>query len=229
MNNHFHPFATRSELHQTLAQEIATLLQEAIDDKNFALFAVSGGSTPKPLFEQLSQTPLEWDKVIVTLVDERWVDNTHAESNEKLVKEHLLQNLAKEAKFLPLKSDAATPFECLNTCNRAFKAFQRPFDVIVLGMGTDGHTASFFPNDLNLHRALTTTEFCAATVPTDAPHERMTLSLHTILKAQHLFLHIEGDAKKTVYDEALSDPTVEAMPVRAVLHHPKPLEVYHAQ
>lgn len=228
MNNHLHDFHSRDALHQALSYKIALILKEAIEQEGMALMAVSGGSTPKPFFEMLSRIPLNWERVTVTLVDERWVDEDHPDSNAKLVQEYLLKNHAKAATFIPLKNEVSTPFEGLERCNELSRKLHTPFDVIVLGMGTDGHTASFFPHDANLDHALTTHDFCAATIPIDAPHQRMTLSLHTILKAKRLFLHIEGQNKKTVYNAALEAGMVETMPIRAVLNNSKILEVYYA-
>lgn len=229
MNNNFYRFDSKQQLHDTLAQNIAFVLKESIRDEGNAVIAVSGGSTPKPLFEKLSNIKLDWSKVTVTLVDERWVDNTHNDSNEKLIREHLLQNYAQNAKFIPLKNEASTPFKGIEDCKNKFCDIKDSFDVIVLGMGADGHTASFFPKDDNLSNALTTKQCCAATIPADAPHQRITLSLSKILKAKHLFLHIEGEIKKDVFNKALKEEKVEDMPVRAILNNKKTLEVYYAK
>jgi 6-phosphogluconolactonase len=229
MNNQLHTWATKEELHTQLAERIAEILQQTIAQEGAAFMAVSGGSTPKPLFAKLSTYELEWEKVTVTLVDERWVDPEHQESNEKLVKEHLMQNRAASAQFIPLKNSAKDPFAGVALCNEQFQALPKPLDVVILGMGTDGHTASFFPDDTHLHHALTTGDFCAATIPTDAPHQRITLSLQRLLHAKYCFLHIEGEAKKAVFDHALQEGAVELMPIRAFLHNDKPLEVYYAQ
>jgi 6-phosphogluconolactonase len=229
LNNSFFSFESKQELHDALTQKIISILNDAIEKKSHAAMAVSGGSTPKPLFEMLSKQALDWAKVSITLVDERWVDNTHPDSNEKLVKEHLLNNYAKIARFIPLKNSADNPFEGVKMCNENLQCLDNSLDVVILGMGTDGHTASFFPKDENLHHALTTHELCAATIPSDAPHQRMTLSLHTLLQAGHLFLHIEGEAKKAVYDQAVQIGALEAMPIRSLLSNQKNLEVYYAQ
>ncbi len=229
MNNNFNQFDSKEKLHKTLAENIAKILKEGIESDGSAVLAVSGGSTPKPLFEELSNIPIEWGKVYITLVDERWVNNTHKDSNEKLVREHLLQNYAKDAKFIPLKSDDSTPFKGVTQCNIELSRLKNSFDVIVLGMGNDAHTASFFPKDQNLTNALTTNLACAATVPGDAPHQRITLSLNKILKAKHIFLHIEGEFKNFIYNRALEQGKIEEMPIRALLNNKKTLEVYYAQ
>jgi 6-phosphogluconolactonase len=137
-------FKTGAELAQQLADDVASWLRAAIVKKNFAVLAVSGGSTPKPFFANLSNMQLEWSKVQITLVDERQVPEDSVRSNAKLVKESLLQNFAAEAQFIPL-------FENPNAQNL------KAFDVVILGMGNDGHTASFFPGGDNLVEALNLT------------------------------------------------------------------------
>ena len=105
MNNYFHQFDSKTELHTELANIVASLLEKSIAVDNKAILAVSGGSTPKPFFKELSKISIPWQNVFVTLVDERWVEPTHNDSNEKLVRDHLLQNHAKNASFIPLKND----------------------------------------------------------------------------------------------------------------------------
>jgi 6-phosphogluconolactonase len=229
MNNYLHQFNNKSELHIELANIVASLLQKSISTDTKAILAVSGGSTPKPFFNELSKINIPWQNVFVTLVDERWVGNTHKDSNEKLVREHLLQNLAKKASFIPLKNSSPTPFEGQWECNDKLRNLGKDIDVAVLGMGTDGHTASFFPKDENLDKALHTKELCIATIPSDAPHQRITLSLNTLLKTKHLFLHIEGKEKKAVYEKALKPEPKYEMPIRALLRAEKTLEVYYGK
>ena len=101
----------------------------------------------------------------------------------------------------------------------------------VRGMGTDGHTASFFPEASTLEKALSTTQSCVALTPPVAPCERMTLSLNKLSRSGHVILHIEGDEKWQVYSAALQEGAVEAMPIRAFLRAQtaEKVEVYYAQ
>ncbi|MBL6974014.1 MAG: 6-phosphogluconolactonase, partial [Sulfurimonas sp.] len=190
--------------------------------------AVSGGSTPKELFKKLSQMNLPWHKVTITLVDERWVEPYYSDSNEKLIKETLLQNKASSAKFIPLKNVVVHHKDaCLVTKNR-FKNIDE-LDVVVLGMGTDGHTASFFPNAKDLDKALETKEKCCPSTANVEPFERMTLTRSFLLTAKSLILHIEGEVKKTVFDMAAKSSDCHKMPIVAMMQQKTPLlEVYHA-
>jgi len=227
-NISFHHFNEKQKLHEQLSNTLVSKIEKIIEDDDRVLIAFSGGSTPKPLFEKLSHMNLAWEKVYVTLVDERWVDNTHNDSNEKLIKKHLLKNKATKAKFIPLKLDTASPFEGTKKCAKQFENIKADIDIVILGMGTDAHTASFFPKDENLHNALDTKEMFAATIPTDAPHQRITFSLSKLLKAKDIFLHIEGKNKLEVYNEASKEGDIKKMPIRAFLYNEKPLKVYYA-
>lgn len=211
-------FESREALVGTLAQRISNVLAEAIKQKDHATLLVSGGSTPKKLFATLSNAPIEWKKVSVGLVDERRVDVESEASNEKLVREHLLTNAAKEAAFYGLMGISEDFEECFNNP-----------DVVVLGMGLDGHTASFFPNDASLNAALYGEEFLSKTTAPTEPHERLTLSRGFLLGAKNLLLHIEGEAKKSVFLNAANTSSIETFPINAMMRQHTPLlEVYYA-
>src|SRR5262245_14343438 len=139
---HEHRFPNRHTVAATLATEIRTELNEAIAIREAASLVLSGGRTPLQLFELLRAEPVIWDKVWVTLADERWVENTSTDSNERMVREHLLQGDAQAAHWVGLKNPAATPEAGIEWAWRALSRVPRPYDVVVLGMGTDGHFAS---------------------------------------------------------------------------------------
>ena len=226
-----HEYAHDSELVKALAHEVVQALSRAIAARGRASIAVSGGSTPVALFKTLSDAQLEWDKVVVTLVDERWVPETDADSNARLVRTHLLVERAASARFVSLKTDNTDPFLATFDVEATLHQKVLPLDVVLLGMGEDGHTASFFPAAKGAREALETQErVCCAVRPRTAPHDRMTLSLATILSAAQLFLHIIGEPKKQVLDHAMNAGSIEKMPVRAVLHQDKvPLQIYYAK
>jgi 6-phosphogluconolactonase len=208
-------FKSGLELATALAQDVAIWLRAAIVEKDFAVLAVSGGSTPKPFFAALSQLKLEWSKVQITLVDERQVAEDNERSNAKLVKEVLLQNQAAAAQFVPL-------YQNPNAANLS------RFDVVILGIGNDGHTASFFPGGDNLGAALDLDQVHSV-IPMNAPgagEPRLTFTLPRLLAARRLCLHIQGEDKLVVLEKALSGNDQMEMPVRAVLHSPKPTTLY---
>lgn len=225
-------FDSRDALTERLAGNIIERLQTAISETGEAGLAVSGGRTPVDLFKTLSVADLDWAKVTITLVDERWVEPSDDDSNEKLVRTHLLQNKAAAARFIPHKSHHATPFEAEASLNKALATLPEQLTVTLLGMGEDGHTASFFPGAATLNKALDSQNHidCCAVVPKTAPHARMTLTLKRILHSDWIVLHLTGAGKKPVLEAALGEGPVVELPVRSVLKQRlTPVSVYWAE
>jgi 6-phosphogluconolactonase len=215
-----HSFTDCHALADALAERIADRLREGIAERGHALLAVSGGSTPKHLFERLSRQAVDWAKVQVTLVDERWVPETSERSNAAMVKALLLQHAASVAQFVPLYADAPTPEAGLVALRARVASLQLPFDAVVLGMGNDGHTASFFPGGDRLPEALDP-HSDVRVLPMRAPgagEPRITFTLSALLQTRALYLHIEGDAKhQLLADARLGLGAAAHFPVRSVL------------
>lgn len=211
-------YISSEHLNTAFANKILAKLRRGIEQNGVATLAVSGGSTPKPLFALLASKAFDWSDVIVTLVDERWVDAQHADSNEKLVKENLLVEKAAAAKFVALTADCDTPCEAEQEISQRIDEIADEFDVLILGMGEDGHTASLFPCSeqidagLNLERELS----AIGTQPTTAPHLRMSMSLAKIIKAKNIYLHLVGEKKLTVLEDALANYDAKQKPIKAV-------------
>ncbi len=223
-----HNFASPDALADALAEAVAANLQLGIEMRGVAMLAVSGGSTPKRFFDKLSHRDLDWDKVMVTLVDERWVAPSSDRSNAKLVQETLLQNNASAAQFVPLWSGGDEPnADAIAQTNVTLREVPAPFDAVIMGMGNDGHTASFFPGGDALHEALSAKGPALAIHAPGAGEPRVTLTLPTLLNTRALYLHIEGAEKSATLKKALVDGPVEDMPVRAVLTQTQlPLHIY---
>lgn len=223
-----HTFAAPDELADALASAVANNLRLGIQTRGVAMLALSGGSTPKRFFERLSNVELDWQNVMITLVDERWVEPSSNRSNAKLVQSTLLQNRATSAQFVPLWSGGDEPDDnAIAKTNRALRELPAPFDAVILGMGNDGHTASFFPGGDALHDALTAKGPALAIRAPGAGEPRVTLTLPTLLSTRALYLHIEGTQKSAALNHALGDGTVEDMPVRAVLRQAQvPVQIY---
>jgi 6-phosphogluconolactonase len=225
----FHSFSNPAELAEHLAAYIAACLQADVDAYQAAALVVSGGSTPGPLFRRLSEKDISWDKVAVTLADERWVDPSHPDSNELLVRSLLLQNRAAAALFVPLKNSSATALTGEEECHLRLTRLPRPFTAVILGMGSDGHAASLFPGAERLAKALDPRAGldCLALSPPHATHERMTLTLPVLLDTRLLVLHITGAAKRAALDRALAGGPVAVMPVRGILRQQRtPVHIY---
>ncbi|MGB6328894.1 MAG: 6-phosphogluconolactonase [Halarcobacter sp.] len=231
MSNIFCSFKTKESLVLELSKKIASYLEESIKEKGKASLLVSGGSTPKPLFERLSNIDIAWDKVTIGLVDERWLDSKHKDSNELLVRSNLLQNFAKKAKFVGMYLEDIDVFQADSKCSEIYKEKLFPFDVIILGMGADAHTASLFPLNEKLEEAynLENENLCISIKPTTAPYSRMSLTLKAILSAKNIILHIEGDEKLKVYEEAIFLNDKYTKPIVSILNQNiKDIEVCHA-
>ncbi len=224
-------FDTGAALADALATRVAEALSAGIAARGRASLAVSGGSTPKAFFKALSSAGIDWPKVTVTLVDERFVPPDSDRSNHKLVAENLLQNAAGAAVFVPLYHAGETAEEAAADASAATADISHPFDVAILGMGTDGHTASFFPGGSRLAEALdpTTARGVITMEAEGAGEPRLTFTFNALADARLLVLHIEGNGKKDVLEKAEADGPEAEMPIRAVLRRAaSPVEIYWA-
>lgn len=227
----FHSFQSRETLLEKLTATIADYLLQGIKENGQASLAVSGGSTPIDLFKKVSSLSLPWDQVSIFLVDERWVDPTDADSNEKLVRTYLLQNKAAVATFTGMKTAAPIASEGVQECEQNLQKIPLPFDVLILGMGGDGHTASLFPGAKKLAAAtdMQSGDTCMGIAPLTAPHERMTLTLPAILNSRQIILHITGQEKKDVLDRAQQEGPNAELPIRFILNQRStPFNIYWA-
>ena len=225
----FHLLDSPATLHKSLAYRVARDLAEAIAAKGSASLMLSGGSTPRPFLAELAAENVAWDKVKIGLVDERWVDPGSGESNENLVRAELLGRGAEAASFFGMYREGESAEQACAAVEATYKKELYPFDVVVLGMGGDGHTASLFPHRPELQHLLNDPVICGTAEAPSEPTTRLSLSLHAIASAQHCYLHIEGGEKLAVYEAAVDgDDDVTSMPIRAVLGHPDiALEVYY--
>ncbi|OAM45133.1 6-phosphogluconolactonase [Eikenella sp. NML99-0057] len=213
----WHTFPTPAAQAAALAEAVAGRLCRYLQVQSRAVLAVSGGRSPVAFFEALAQVKLDWPNVTVTLVDERLVPPQHPDSNAALVRRHLLQHAAAAAHFLPLvneQTDVSDPAALAET----EAGFPMP-DIAVLGMGTDGHTASLFPQAPQLAAAVSPD--CRTklvhTSPVTAAHERIGMSLNTLAAVPQLFLSIQGADKRAVLEQAAATATSE-YPISLLLH-----------
>ena len=195
------------------------VLKDAIKTRGEAVLLGAGGSTPGPLYQQLPSAALEWNKITIGLTDERWVSPEHKASNEALMRATLQQNLAKAATLLPMVTDAdCSPFEAVNAVNDVYAAAAAKCDLMILGMGPDAHTLSWFPDARGLNIALDpkTPQMVAAIEAKQSPvpgehTSRMTLTLPAIGAAKHILLLITGNEKRDVLEAACPDTPIRHM------------------
>lgn len=237
------PQGSRVSLHRApahalpaeLAGDIAQRLRQALNERGQAVLSVSGGKSPIPLFEALRTQPLDWPRVHITLVDERCVPCTHEASNARLVREHLLQGPAALAHFVPMVPQAHEPLPSgtalAEAASQALEALGAA-DVLLLGMGADGHTASLFPDADRLHEALDlhAPQACLPMVlpqpPANAPFARITQTLAQLLRSRHLVLPLAGADKLATLRQALAARS-DRLPISHLLHQDRaPLSLW---
>lgn len=211
---------------EALAAEVAIRLRSAIAMRGIASLAVPGGSTPVRFLEALACYALDWPRVVVTLTDERWVPERHPESNAGLVARTLQRYGAAQCTFRSLYVPGLLPHDALRVLDERLKPLPWPLDVVVLGMGLDGHVASLFPGSPDARRAedggrarVTAAGAPARVAAAEAPDgmPRMSLTLDALASARNLYLLIHGRRKQKALQAALEDEAEIPLPVRAVL------------
>ena len=231
MNFDFKKFTSSEILATNIAIDISSILQDKIVKNGFATLLVSGGETPKLFFQKLSQIDIPWDKIIIGLVDERWIDSNLLDSNEYLVKKNLAINFAKNAKFIPLYNAEVSIDSAETFCSKIYYKNFKEIDVLILGMGQDGHTASLFPNNEKLSIAfdLTNQNFCISIFPESAKYQRISLTLKKILEAQNVFLHFEGVEKLQVFNTLIKTNDIYRYPISNILNKSKKnIKIYYS-
>jgi len=198
-----------------LADTLAGALKNSLLAQDHVSFAVPGGTTPGPIFDQLCAVDLEWDRVHVMLTDERWVPESSDRSNTKLLRERLLIEKAAAARYIPLYADAETPEEKLPALAEALTP-ELPLSLVLLGMGADMHTASIFPGADQLDLALHGDDRLVAMRAPGAPEPRITLSAKVLKQAMDRHIVIKGADKRAALEKAQGLSPEEA-PVAAIL------------
>ncbi len=228
----WHKFDSREAMVAALTEATKNVLSDGLAERGEASWVVSGGSTPAPLFEAMTDVDLDWGNVQIALVDERWVDIDHPRSNEAFMRGALEKGKTADAEFIGMKTEHATSLEAVETVNERYGSIVWPFDSVLLGMGPDGHTASLFPNAKGIDSAFypECRNICTALTAeksevTGDEIERMSLTAAAITHAKHVVLMITGEAKKKVLEEAL-DPQ-SALPIGRLARR-KPFEIYWA-
>lgn len=207
-------YADADEANRAAAEAIADWLMAGLAEDDKASFIATGGTTPGGVYDLLSSLALPWEHISVGLSDERWVPPDHAESNERLVRERLLVGEAARAQLVPLWSDAADPEEAAEIADAAV-AELLPADVVLLGMGEDGHIASLFPGSPTLDEGL---DPHAGALVIDVPagdpapvQPRLSLTLHALRQAYLVVVLIRGETRRQVVEEG------EGLPIHALL------------
>jgi 6-phosphogluconolactonase len=224
-----HEYPTRDDASQGAARFIGSRLEERLEAVDSAGLVVSGGSTPVRCFEYLSAMPLDWERVRIAMSDERWIPPGNTDSNETLVRTYLLQNAAAAATLLPIYAEGSTPAERAAMLGACMDESARPFACSVLGMGSDGHFASLFPDAANLALGLdaAAAESFIPISTASSPHPRVSMTLRALLDSEAIVLLFFGEQKRSVYEAALRDGP--SLPVTALLEQQQvPVHVFWA-
>lgn len=203
-----------------VANEIGEIVEDEIARSGHARMLLSGGTTPAPVYETVAGRELDWSKVEVGLVDERWLSPDDSDSNAWLVNEHLMQHVA-GAHFEPLVRPGKQIAECVHTANLHANHAAKPC-VAVLGMGSDGHTASLFPGAKDLPKALASPQPYAMLDATGCPGSntwplRITLTPAGLAQAGTRLLLLRGQSKLEVLQAALEGTDPLEYPIRVAI------------
>lgn len=210
-----HSFSEASILTDDLVEQLKRILCNAVEQRGHAYLVVSGGKTPIDLFKTLAKAELPWDKITITLTDERCVPAHDLDRNERLVRHFLLQHHAAKAHFLSLYNES----DSLEQTEHMIASLPT-FDAVVLGMGEDGHIASLFPCADELSMGLDDNAAAVLRIsPKTAPHQRISLSKKRLLDSRVIFLHLLGQKKLTVLHQAMAEHDSMVMPVSAFLNN----------
>ncbi len=219
-------FAQPRDLTVAVAARLWESIDEAVSSDGQASLVLAGGSTPVPIYNTLRELPLNWDTLRLCLSDERWVAVDDPDSNEGMLRRELLGPEAYERVISLARTSDDIEADAARV-ERDLAVMQRAWDTVILGMGTDGHTASLFPAAPGLEQALSSHRRCVPVRPAGTAHPRLTLTLPELLNSRRILLLLSGERKWQVYREALAGEDVSAMPVRAILHQSKtPVDVY---
>lgn len=218
-------YSTENELIEDVALKIENIIRQCIHEHNDSHILLSGGSTPGPIYEKLSEKEINWNNVLVGLADERFVRTTSAFSNEQLLKKTLITNKAEGAQLIGMVFNPMNREDNLKITKSKYTPFRERTDFLLLGMGTDGHTASLFPfdpcseEDLNRNNK----EIISTTAPSD-PKERISCSKGLLLQSKKIFLVIKGKEKLSV----LENKAVQ-LPIHNFLNERNDIEIYYCE
>jgi 6-phosphogluconolactonase len=222
-------FATREALYDAAARGLGAALIDAVAAHGLTGFAATGGTTPAPVYDRLAQMAAPWERITVTLTDERWVAPTAPGSNEGLVRRHLLTGQAAKARFAPLWSDVDGPEKAARLAEASL-ATVAPFGAVLLGVGADGHFASLFPGSPALAEGLDpqSERLCLAVPPGDPAPDmaRISLTLKALTQSAMILLLITGTEKRLL----LEGPVDPALPIAAILEQDRvPVRILWAE
>ena len=219
-------FENKKNLESSLLLKISTCISDAIKKYGDARFLLSGGSTPMNLYSLLSEETIEWEKVKIGLVDERFVPKENLFNNETQIKNNLLKNSAKFATIFGMVYNYENEILNLKMVNQQYKTFFERIDFTILGMGEDGHTASLFPGDKESEELMNTSNIgIFSTKSPSFPYNRITCSKELIAKSNYIALFINGETKFNVLKNSIETQ----VPISYFVKNSKNMEIYYSK
>lgn len=219
-------FENKKNLESSLLLKISTCISDAIKKYGDARFLLSGGSTPMNLYSLLSEETIEWEKVKIGLVDERFVPIENLFNNETQIKNNLLKNSAKFATIFGMVYNYENEMLNLKMVNQQYKTFFERIDFTILGMGEDGHTASLFPGDKESEELMNTSNIgIFSTKSPSFPYNRITCSKELIAKSNYIALFINGETKFNVLKNSIETQ----VPISYFVKNSKNMEIYYSK
>ena len=209
-------FKTADSLEKELLNSIETNIRISLKENNEALILLSGGSTPLSLYKKFKEIKkIDWSKIKFGLVDERWVNNSSKDSNFYNISEALGGQITEKSTFIPLVYDELNEKKNISQAKKANIEFLGKKTIVILGMGTDGHTASLFPDNSKTEIAISQlTPNILDNIAPVSPKNRITHNLKSIFNSKKVILYIKGQEKKDVFEKS----KIDLLPISYVIN-----------
>jgi 6-phosphogluconolactonase len=220
-----------AEMADAVSGDVGFIVESAVDARNASLIALPGGETPQPIFQTLAARKLPWKQVTIIPTDERLVPMDDERSNVRGIAKTFLPN---GARVIPIAADIADYRLAGNSADARLQDLPWPPDLVWLGMGEDGHTASLFAgpdlqNALDAPKARRAVGVMPDPMPSDAPVPRVTLTRAAILSARTMLITITGDRKRELLEAAIEDGQSSKLPIgRLLAEAEQPIDIHWA-